>query len=113
MNSKVNINKKLLEQLPYAIRLNVTLWKERYKKRSIQVEQTNKVYVREDAHYTAYSPDTTTSQSIQASGEYAGLTKLSPTAVIDIPDGCTVVEEDIFCGTPFLNIYHNSGLQLK
>ena len=113
MRTKINLNKKVLDALPFAIRLNVTLWKERYKKRSIYVEQTDKVFVREDAHYTAYSPDTTSSKSVRASGEYAGMTVLSPTETIVLPDGCTIIEEDLFLGTPFLTIYHNSGLQLK
>lgn len=107
LGAKVSINAALIKSLPKAVAEQVIEWKKQYRKRRIRIKNTEQVRVSEDSYYTAYSPEFSSSKTIQAAGEFAGMTSLSPTALIDIPFGAAVVEEQIFCGTPYLTIYVN------
>jgi len=48
----------------------------------------------------------------RAAGEFAGMTKLSPTAEIPLPVGVVAVEEGYFLGHPFLTIYQGGVKQI-
>lgn len=109
---KYKLNKANLSKIPGPVRDLVAEWKARYRKSTISVERCTKVYVQEDARYTAFSPDLSASQTERAAGEWAGMTRLSPTAEITLPSGCTLVATGFFCGVPWLTLYHNDSPDL-
>ena len=104
---KLSISTKNLAGLPAPLAEKIREWGARYRKRQFSVSYATKVNCREDARYTAFSADFSRAVSQKAAGEFAGMTPLSPTAVIEIPSGSTVVEEDIFLGCPSLTVFHN------
>lgn len=109
---KYKLNKANLAKIPGPIRKMVEGWRLLYRKSTISVERCTKVYVQEDARYTAFSLDLSVSQTERAAGEWAGLTRLSPTAEIALPPGCTLVATGFFCGVPWLTLYHNDSPDL-
>lgn len=110
---KHRITKGFLAQLPAEVAQQVFLWKAQYKKAFVSIEDRANVYAQEDAQYTAFNTATGKSMSVQAAGEFAGHTKLSPTAEIPLPVGCVLVASGFFCGLPWMTIYHNAGLKLE
>lgn len=107
------INKKFLFDLPKPVSERILAWTQKHRKRFCYVEYADRIQCREDAHYTAYSADFSREVQQQAGGEFSGMTRLSPIAIIEIPVNHTVIEEYYFCGTPYITIYNNSGPTLK
>jgi hypothetical protein len=103
---KIRLNKNNLAALPPPIRDTVIQWKQRYHKASIDVQYCHTVVAHEDAHLTAFGPDLR-SQEARVGGEWAGLGNILPGRMCPLPPGCTVVETEIFLGTPMLTLYHN------
>jgi len=104
---KVRLNKATLAAMPEPIRAVVAEWRERYHKTTIGIEHCTSFYIEEDAHFTAFSPDLELTKSVRAGGEWAGATELRPGSRCPLPAGCTMIEEGLFCGVPYLTIFHN------
>jgi len=105
---KVRINAAVLSQLPPVLREIVEKFRKEKRKSHFNIEYRRKVFCQEDATYTAFSPDLSKKVVQRAAGEWAGMTRLSPTAEINLPPGGTIVETGYFLGVPFLNIFHNN-----
>ena len=104
---KIRINRQTLAQLPPPLREQVAAFRSSERSASFSVEYRRKVFCQEDATYRAFSPDFAISRTAQAAGEHTPGGQLSPTAEIELPDGCTVVEVRTFLGKRFLTVYHN------
>lgn len=108
---KVRINKSFLASIPEPLRSIVAEWKLQYRKAKITVTRCDQFYASEDARITAISLLTGAEVSVRAAGEFAGLTKLSPTARIPVVPGVLFIERGFFCGVPFLTIYESTNGQ--
>jgi len=104
---KLRINRDTLMALPAPVRSEVEEWKQRYRKAHFNLEAAERFTIEEDARYTAFSADMGRTVAARAAGEWAGASGLRPGASCDLPQGCTVVATGIFCGLPWLTIYHN------
>ena len=109
---KLRLNKKTLAEMPDQVRTIVKDWKERHGKAFISVENTTKFYVNEDAQVTMINLHTGDNTSQQVAGDFAGFTRLSPTAEIPLPHGVVAIEKGFFLGVPFLNLYQGSNQQI-
>jgi hypothetical protein len=109
---KLRLNKKVLSEMPQEVRELVLAWKEKYHKSKISVENVTQFYAREDAKITIINLLTGMSQTERVAGEFAGMTKLSPTATVPLPENCVAVVTGIFCGMPWLTLYQGSKTQI-
>jgi len=109
---KVRINKKLLADMPIEVRVLVNEWRAKYGKSFISVEHCETFCPDEDARVTVINLATGASQTERVAGEFAGMTRLSPTAEIPLPVGVVAVETGFFCGTPWLTIHQGSRKQI-
>lgn len=105
---KVRLNKATLQQMPAQVREIVTAWREKYGKATISVENTQGFYASEDARVTLLNLGTGRTATAQAAGEFAGMTRLSPCDVINLPVGVVAIEQGFFCGTPFLTVWQGA-----
>jgi len=109
---KLRLNKPTLAQMQDDVRAIVIDWKERYHKSFITVENTDGFYADEDAKVTMINILTDKIQTAQVAGDFAGMTKLSPTAKIPLAEGVVAVVTGFFLGHPYLNIYQASAPQI-
>ena len=109
---KLRLNKPALAQMQADVRALVIDWKERYNKAFITVENTDGFYADEDAKVTMINLLTEKTVSAHVAGEFAGYTKLSPTAKIPLQEGVVAVVTGFFCGHPYLNIYQGGAKQI-
>lgn len=105
---KIRLNKQTLQQMDPRVREVVEVWKARYRKAFISVENRQSFFPREDARITMLNLATGVQQKERAAGEFAGYTRLSPTAEVPLPVGVVAVVEEFFCGTPYLTIYQGA-----
>ena len=77
------------------------------------VKQTDKLYIREDGHYTLVNPATGETRKIRAAGEWSGpqggAGRVMPNETVPMPKGSFVVEHEIAFGKHWLTVYHNTG----
>ncbi len=109
---KYRLNKAFYAQLPAALAQHVREWAGDSRVRHVSVAIRRKVFIQEDATYTAFSPDCAAQTSARAAGEWAGATGLRPSAECEIPPGCTLVESGLFLGRAFLNVFHNDAMPI-
>lgn len=109
---KVRITKQLLADMPTQVRDIVTEWKARHRKSFINVNEAKQILPPEDTSVTMINLATGAQQAERVAGEFAGYTRLSPTAIIPLPPGCVCVCTGFFLGVPWLSIYQN-GEQIK
>jgi hypothetical protein len=110
---KIKLNKQTLADMPEPVRNLVAEWKERYRKAHISVENVTGFYAPEDATVTMLNLTSGDEATARAAGEFAGYTKLSPTAKIPLPVGCVAVVKYFFCGHPMLTVYQGSNTQIQ
>ena len=110
---KIRLNKNTLAALPAAVRPIVRMWIARYSKAFISVESAPSFCAEENARVTLVNLESEKSASAQVSGDFAGMTRLSPTAQIPLAPNVVAVEEGFFCGTPFLTIWQWSPTRLR
>lgn len=109
---KVRITKQLLADMPHQVRAIVADWKASHRKAFINVNNCKQLCPPEDAKVVIINLATGASQTERVAGEFAGMTRLSPTAIIPLPPGCVCVCTGFFLGHAWLSIYQN-GEQLK
>jgi len=97
--------------MPEPVRQVVQEWALKHRRRQIAVEWRDSVFVHEDARYTVLNLLNGASQTERAAGEYAGMTRLSPTSEIPVVNGCVVIEDRIFLGQYFLTVYQPKAVQ--
>ena len=110
MTTRIRINKALLADMPEQVRNLVMDWKNQYGKAFVRVERCASFCAEESSRVTMISLANGKSQREVVAGEFAGMTRLSPTAQIPVPEGCTAVETGFFCGEPFL-VIHQHGIK--
>jgi hypothetical protein len=110
---KVRLNKQTLAQMPEAVRSIVAEWKARTRRTFISVENVQQFYPGEDAKVTMLNLTTGVSQYARAAGEWAGMTRLSPTAAVPLPVGIVAIVTEIFLGQHYLTIYQGSAPQIE
>lgn len=113
MTTKTRITKQLLADMPSPVRNMVIDWKNQYRKAFVRVERCQSFCAEESARVTMFNLLTGAGQREVVAGEFAGMTRLSPTAQIPVPEGCVAVEAGFFCGEPFLVIHQHGNLELK
>lgn len=109
---KIRLNKKVLAEMPRPVRVLVEDWRNRWHKSFISVVNRNEVPCQEDAKVTVINLLSGKAQTERVAGEFAGMTRLSPTADIPLPEGCVAVVTGIFLGHPWLTIYQGGKTQL-
>ena len=102
---KLRLNKQVLAQMPPPVRALVVEWRNRWHKTCISVCTRTEVPAEEDAKVTLINLLTDRQQTERVAGEWAGMTRLSPTANIPLPEHCVAVVTGIFLGHPWLTIY--------
>lgn len=107
MTTKVRITKALLADMPEQVRNLVEDWRSQYRKAFVRVERCTSFCAAESARVTMINLSTGKGQREVVAGEFAGFTRLSPTAQIPVPEGCVAVEVGFFCGEPFLTIHQH------
>lgn len=110
---KLRLNKKTLAEMPAPVRSLVIEWRDRWHKSFISVETRPSFYLQEDAQVTLINLLTDKQQTERVAGEFAGMTKLSPTDEITLPVGMVAVVTGIFLGHPWLTIYQGSLVQVE
>jgi hypothetical protein len=105
---KIRLNKESLSQMDERVRAIVADWKNQYRKSFITVENCDGFYADEDAKVTLINILTNKIVSAQVAGDFAGCTKLSPTAKIPVNIGVVAIVTGFFLGRPYLNIYQGS-----
>lgn len=109
---KVRITKQLLADMPEQVRRIVVEWKARHHKAFINVNDAKQLLPPEDASVTMINLTTGAQKEQRVAGEFAGYTRLSPTAIVPLPPGCVCVCTGFFLGHAWLSIYQN-GEQIK
>lgn len=99
--------------MPEQVRSLVIEWKQHYRKATISVENVTAFYASEDAHVTLVNLTTGKSGFARVAGDFAGLTRLSPTDAIPLPVGVVAVETGFFLGVPFLRLLQGSATQVN
>lgn len=102
---KLRLNKKTLAEMPTPVRALVQDWRDKWHKSFISVCTRSEVPMQEDAKITVINLLANTQQTERVAGEFAGMTKLSPTDNLPLPHGCVAVVSGFFCGHPWLTIY--------
>jgi len=110
---KLRLNKKVLAEMPAPVRSLVIEWRDRWHKSFILVVNRTDVPMQEDAKVTVVNLLTEAQQTERVAGEFAGMTRISPTANLVLPAGCVAVVTGIFLGHPWLTIYQASPVQLE
>lgn len=110
---KLRLNKKVLAEMPAPVRSLVMEWRDRWHKSFISVCNRTEVPMQEDAKITVINLLTESQQTERVAGEFAGLTRLSPTDNLPLPTGCVAVVTGIFLGHPWLTIYQHSPVQVE
>src|SRR3990167_9028351 len=100
ISMKVRLNKRVFSDMDSQVATLVKTWAARYRKVHIRVVTTTTFYPGEDAHVTIVNLTSGAQQHERVAGEFAGLTRLSPTSEISLPYGCVAVVTGFFCGTP-------------
>jgi hypothetical protein len=106
---KVRLNKNVLSDMPEPVRVIVQEWRDRYRKVHVSVVNCDRFMPSEDSKVAVINLFTGNSLTVRTAGDFAGMTKLSPCAVVPLPEGCVAVETGFFMGQPWLSIYQ-SGL---
>jgi hypothetical protein len=104
---KLRLNKKVLAEMPAPVRSFVIEWRYRWHKNFISVVNRSDVPMQEDAKVTVINLLTGAHRTERVAGEFAGMTKLSPTDNLQLPAGCVAVVTGIFLGHPWLTIYQS------
>lgn len=107
---KYTLSKAFYAKLPAPIADHIRAWAQTHHVRTVSVQMRAKVYIEEDAAYTAFSLDCTAQKTARAAGEWAGASGLRPSAECAIPPGCTLVETGFFMGKAYLNVNHNDSV---
>lgn len=110
---KVRLNKQVLAEMPEPVRALVLDWKNRHRKSFISVVNTTKLCLQEDAKVTLINLLSGRQQTERVAGEFAGMTRLSPTADLTLSEGMVAVVTGFFCGHPWLTIYQASPVQIE
>lgn len=95
--------------MPEHVRSVVQEWHQRHRKAFISVVDSATVPMQEDARVTVVNLLNGMVQSERVAGEWAGLTKLSPTGSATLPPHCVAVCSGFFLGVPWLTIYQSPG----
>ena len=109
---KLRLNKKVMAEMPDQVRALVQDWKDRWHKANISVQTVTQFCPSEDAKVVVINLLTTESKAVRVAGEWAGMTELSPTATVPLPEGCVAVVSGIFLGHPWLTLYQGGKPQL-
>lgn len=109
---KVRITKQLLSDMPHQVRVIVKEWRACHRKAFISVNNVTSFYPGEDAKVVMINLATGAAKQEQVAGEFAGMTKLSPTDAVPLPPGCVAVVTGFFLGHAWLTVYQN-GDQFK
>ena len=105
MTTKLRINKSTLAAMPAPVRSIVQEWQGQYRKAFVRVRRAASFIAGESARVTVINLSTGAGQREVVAGEFAGFTRLSPTASIPLPADCVAVETGFFCGEPYLYIH--------
>ena len=105
---KLRLNKATLAQMPEAVRQIVQEWQRTSRKAFISVETRPTFYPQEDAKVTMINLLTEKQQTERVAGEWAGLTRFSPTSTVTLPAGMVAVVTGIFLGHHWLTIYQGT-----
>lgn len=109
---KLRLNKKVLAEMPAPVRSLVMEWRDRWHKSFISVVNRSDVPMQEDAKVTVINLLTGSHRTERVAGEFAGTTRISPTANLNLPEGCVAVVTGIFLGHPWLTIYQAGNCEL-
>lgn len=110
---KLRLNKKVLAEMPAPVRSLVIEWRDRWHKSFISVVNAPVLCLHEDAKVTVVNLLTEQQQTERVAGEFAGMTRLSPTAELRLTEGMVAVVSGFFCGHPWLTIYQASPVQIE
>lgn len=121
MNEGQKLNAKQIRQLPQAVTDKVKAYQERYRTRFCQLYLESPgyaLYLGEGCSYTAYDAsgrelDTVTMLSARTMHNPRDKRKTRIGDRIPIPQGAWVVEFELFCGKPIINVYHAGAWQLE
>ena len=105
---KLRLNKRTLADMPPPVRTLVTEWRNRWHKTHISVCTRTEFCPGEDAKVVMINLLTGVAVQQRVAGEWAGMTRLSPTDNIPLPEGCVAVVTGIFLGHPWLTVYQGA-----
>jgi hypothetical protein len=109
---KLRLNKKVLAEMPEPVRRLVVEWRDKWHKSAINVVNKPEFYAQEDAKVVMINLITGAQLTQRVAGEFAGMTKLSPTATVPVPEGCVAVVSGFFLGNPWMTIYQGGKTQI-